>query len=221
MRSNSAALCSVRPFSKTAEPATSMSAPAWTTLSDRIVSDAAVDFDAEIQAHRFAQLGQVGDLVEREGEELLAAETGVDAHDQDMVHHGKDFDQGLDRRGGVDDDAGEHVVLDDVLEGAVQVAADLLVDGDHVGAGLGEGGDEGVGVLDHQVAVERELGDGADGLDHGRAEGDVGDEVAVHDVDVDDGAAAALGRGDFVGEVGEVGGEDGEAEFDHKGSCCC
>ena len=67
------------------------------------------------------------------------------------------------------------------------------------------------------MAVEGELGDGADGLDHGRAEGDVGDEVAVHDVDVDDGAAAALGRGDFVGEVGEVRGEDGEAEFDHEG----
>ena len=113
---------------------------------------------------------------------------------------------------------GRHAVLDDVLEGAVQVAADLLLDGDHVGAGLGEGGDEGVGILDHQVAVERELGDRADGLDHGRAEGDVGDEVAVHDVDVDDGAAAALGRGDFVGEMGEVGGEDGECQFDHLGA---
>jgi hypothetical protein len=39
--------------------------------------------------------------------------------------------------------------------------------------------------------------------------------VAVHDVDVDDGAAAALGCGDLVGEVGEVRGEDGEAEIDH------
>src|ERR1017187_9785647 len=96
------------------------------------------------------------------------------------------------------------------------MAADLLLDGDQIGASLGEGGDEGVGVLDHQVAVERELGDRPQRLDHGRAEGDVGDEVAVHDVDVDDGAAATLGRGNLVGEVGEVRGEDGEAEVDHK-----
>ena len=75
--------------------------------------------------------------------------------------------------------------------------------------------DEVVGVFDHQVAVEGEFGDGAEGLDHGRAEGDVGDEVAVHDVDVEDGAAAALGGCDFVGEMGEVGGEDGECQFDH------
>ena len=32
----------------------------------------------------------------------------------------------------------------------------------------------------------------------------VGDEVAVHNVYVDDGAAAALGGGDLCGEVGEV-----------------
>ena len=181
------------------------------------MSDAAVDFDAKVEAHLLAQLGEVGDFVEREGEELLAAEAGIDAHHEHMVHHGKDFDQGLDRGGGVDDDAGLHAVVGDLLEGAVQVAADLLVDGHHVGAGFGEGGDEVVGVLDHQVAVEGEFGDGAEGLDHGRAEGDVGDEVAVHDVDVDDGAAAALGRCDFVGQVGEVGGEDGECQFDHLG----
>ncbi len=111
--------------------------------------------------------------------------------------------------------AGLHAVMGDLLEGAMEVAADLLMDGHHVGAGFGEGVDEVVGVFDHHVAVERELGDGAEGLDHGRAEGDVGDEVAVHDVDVDDGAATALGGGDFVGEMGEVGGEDGECQFDH------
>jgi hypothetical protein len=82
----------------------------------------------------------VGDLVDGEREELLSAEAGIDAHHQNVVHHGEDFDQRLDRRGGVDDDAGQDVVFADVLEGAVQVAADLLLYGDHIGAGLGEGG---------------------------------------------------------------------------------
>jgi hypothetical protein len=39
--------------------------------------------------------------------------------------------------------------------------------------------------------------------------------MAVHGVDVDDGAATALGRGDLVGEVGKVRGKDGWGEFDH------
>ena len=51
--------------------------------------------------------------------------------------------------------------------------------------------------------------------DHGRTDGDVGDEVAVHDVDVDGCAAAALGRGNLVGQVGKVGGEDGWQQLDH------
>src|ERR1019366_4726500 len=103
--------------------------------------------------------------------------------------------------------------------GAMQVAADFLLNRDQVGTGLDEGGDEGIRVLDHQVAVDGQLGDRADGLDHGRSEGDVGNEVAVHDIDMDDGAATALGRSYFLGEVREVGGEDGETEFDHRGSC--
>jgi len=53
------------------------------------------------------------------------------------------------------------------------------------------------------------------GLDDRWAEGDVGDEVAVHDVDVEEGGATAFDQGDFVGEVGEVRCEDGCCQFDH------
>ena len=129
--------------------------------------------------------------------------------------HGQDLDEGLDRSGGVDDDGGLHAVVRDELQGAVEVAAGLLVDADHVGTGGGEVRDKGVGVLDHQVAVELQFGDGPDGLDDGRPEADVRDEVAVHDIDVNDGAATALGCGDLVGEMREVRGEDGKGEFDH------
>ena len=89
-------------------------------------------------------------------------------------------------------------------------------DGHEVGSGFGEVGEEGVGVLDHHVAVEGEFGDGAQGLHHGRAEGDVGNEVAVHDVNMENGGSAALGCRDFVGKVREVGGEDGCGQFDHR-----
>src|SRR5207244_13410352 len=70
-------------------------------------------------------------------------------------------------------------------------------------------------IFDHHVAVERQLRNRAKSFDHGRAEGDVRDEVAVHDIDVDDGAAAALGRRDFVSQMGEIGGQNGECQFNH------
>ena len=84
------------------------------------------------------------------------------------------------------------------------MAADLLVDRHHVCAGFGEVSDEIVGVFHHHVAVERELRNGAERLDHGRAEGDVGDEVAVHHVDVDDGRTAGFRGIDGVSQMGEV-----------------
>ena len=64
--------------------------------------------------------------------------------------------------------------------------------GDTVGASLDERLEITIRVLDHQVHVERQPGDLADGLDDRRANGDVGHEVPVHDVDVHQIRAAAL-----------------------------
>ena len=110
---------------------------------------------------------------------------------------------------------GLHAVVNDHFQRAVQVRADFVVDADPVGAGLGERGDEIVGVIDHQVAVEGQAGCLANAGYHGRPDGDVGDEVAVHDVDVDGGAAAALGRGNLIGQVGKISGKDGGQQLNH------
>ena len=101
------------------------------------------------------------------------------------------------------------LVLRDQLQGAVQVTAGLVVDGDPIGAGLCELGDEVDGIVDHQVTVERQVGDLTQRLDHRRPHGEVGDKVAVHDVDMDNRAATALGGLDFQGQLREVGREDG------------
>ena len=101
------------------------------------------------------------------------------------------------------------------MEGAIEVDAGFLVDGDPVGAGFGEGGDEVVGAFDHEMAVERDLGDLAEGGDYGRADLKIGDEMAVHDVDVEDGGAAFDGGLRLLTESGEVGREDGRSEFNH------
>ena len=57
------------------------------------------------------------------------------------------------------------------------------------------------GSLDHQVGIERQLGPRAQVLDGLRAERQVGDEVAVHDVEVDAVGARRLDAADGVGQV--------------------
>ena len=96
------------------------------------------------------------------------------------------------------------------------MAAGLVVDADPVGPGVGKGGDEFVGVLDHQVAVERQVGGFAQALDDRRPDGDVGHEMAVHDVHVDDGAAAALGSRNFLGQVRKIRRQNGWQQLNHR-----
>ena len=64
----------------------------------------------------------------------------------------------LDRGAGVDRDPGQAAELADRGQGAVGVRGRLLVEGDRVGAGLGELLDLALGRLDHQVDVDDAAG---------------------------------------------------------------
>ena len=79
------------------------------------------------------------------------------------------------------------------------------MDRDHVRPRLEEALDVELRLLDHQMAVERQPAVRAAGLDDGRTDGEVGDEVAVHDVEVEE-VRAGLDRGDLFSEFAEVGG---------------
>ena len=77
--------------------------------------------------------------------------------------------------------------------------------------GLGEGLHVALGPLDHQVDVEdrlRAVDLLGERLDHERAHRDRRDEVAVHDVDVDDGGAGVQHDLHLLAEAGEVRAED-------------
>ena len=169
-----------------------------------VVSHTAVHLDPEVEVEIAAEFDEATDLVQRKGDKLLPAKTRIHTHDEHVVNHGENIDQQIDASGRIDDHAGFHSVVQDHLQRAVQVRAGLVMDAEPVGARISEGGDELVGVIDHQVAVERQAGTFAQAGHHGWTDGDVGDEVAVHDVDVDGGAATALGRGNLVGQVCEI-----------------
>ena len=85
--------------------------------------------------------------------------------------------------------------------------AELDVHDAAVGPGVGELLEQDLGVVDHEVAVEEEVGALAQRLHDRRADGEVGHEVTVHHVDVEE-VGDPADPVDLGPEIGEVGGED-------------
>ena len=76
----------------------------------------------------------------------------------------------------------------DRVDDPVEVSGGLGVNRDRVGAGVSELGDLRLGALDHQVAIDEGAGvvdPVGDRVDDQGPDRDRGNEVAVHDVDVD------------------------------------
>mmetsp|Transcript_69580 Transcript_69580/g.188051 ORF Transcript_69580/g.188051 Transcript_69580/m.188051 type:complete len:374 (+) Transcript_69580:542-1663(+) len=175
-------------------------------------ADAAVDLDPRVHALRLAEGLQLLDLVDLALDEALAAEAGVDGHDQDEVDLLQDVLDGRQGRAGVEDDPGSAAQRFDALDGPVQVdrRRGLAVDGYDVGPGLREVLDALLGLHDHEVAVHHGVGELlAERVHDQRPDGDVGHEAAVHRVDVDPVRARLDRISDLLSEAREVGREDG------------
>ena len=123
-------------------------------------------------------------LGRHEVEELLAAEARLDGHQQQHVELGQQVLVGLDRGGRLERHAGAGAVAADLAGQPDRRRGRLDVEGDRAAARLDVRHGVPVGVLDHQVRVERQVGGPGQRLDHRRAEGQVRDEVVVHHVDV-------------------------------------
>lgn len=149
---------------------------------------AAVDLEALVVPQEWAYASC---LVEDFGDEGLAAETWVDAHDEDEVEVFDEAEEAFDGGGGVDGEAGGRAEFADVfgefegLVGCVGGGHGFDVDGEVVGPGLDKGFEVVLRVHDHQVDIERDLGEcTAEAAAHVRPHGEIGNEVAVHDIEV-------------------------------------
>ena len=177
-----------------------------------------IHFNAEIQFAFGAHAGKRSNFVEGIGNEFLAAKAGIDAHHQDVVDEVQHLGQSLNRSGGIQDHARLATVRGDQVQGAVEMHASFLVDGNPVGAGFGKFLDEEVGILDHEVAIEGNFKKFPQRPHNGRADGEIWDEVAVHDVQMEDRAAALDGLLCIAAKLREVGGKNRRREFDFHGT---
>ena len=146
------------------------------------------------------------------GHELLAAEAGLDGHHEQRVELAQQLEVGLERGVRLDRQPGQRAGRADRAGGLHGVGRGLDVEGDVGGAGLGVVRRPAVGVVDHEVAVERQVGGRVQALHHRQPERQVGDEVRVHHVDVQ--PVGAVDRVGGVGQAREVGRED--ARRDHR-----
>jgi hypothetical protein len=140
-------------------------------------------------------------------DKTLAAKAGIDRHQQhhvDLVHH---IFQAVQRGRRIEDQPGSATAIADVLESAVDVVAGFRVKGDVRRAGGGKIGDDPIHRLDHQVRVNRR-GHAvfAQRLAHQRTDGQIGDIMVVHHIEMHPVRARRQHRVHFRAQPSEVGG---------------
>ena len=156
--------------------------------------DPAVDLDGDVELF-FPDPGfERPDLLRKAGgDEFLASPAGIDGHEEDEIELAEDLLQQVDGCRGIEGQAGLAAQFLDERDVLVEMGGGLQVEGDPVGPGLMEEGDEGARLLDHEMDVQGQGGLVLQGGHELGAQGQVGDEVSVHDVDMDEVGPGLLG----------------------------
>jgi hypothetical protein len=172
---------------------------------DGLGIDAAIDFD---DSRRIASLFQEGfrlaDLIDGIGDELLAAKARVDAHDENHVQLSGQAGQGRYGSRRIQGDAAFHAGFVDLLQDPVEMGAGFLMDRDVLDTGVSQAIDIGFRMFDHEVGIKRQFCAAAQGFDDGDAEGQVGYEMAVHQVEMDTIGSLLFNILNFFSQAGEV-----------------
>ena len=134
----------------------------------------------------------------------LPAKAGIDRHDTDQIDHVEQVAHILDARRRVARQTGLGALRADRLQGAVNMRACLKMGGDHICTRLGIGLNVRINGRDHQMDIHHRLHMGAKRLHGGRAKGEVGHEMPVHDIHVNPIRALRLNRADLSAEIGKI-----------------
>src|SRR5436853_3684843 len=170
-----------------------------------VESDAAINFNLHCEAATFNHTAQATDLVKTRADEGLAAKARIDAHQENVINIRQGFFNSDQRRQRIEHDARTTAEVAYGGQRPVQVGDGFDVDRDQVRAGAREVGNVAVGVGDHQMAVKRQPCRFARGFDNERADSNVRHKMPIHDVDVNQARAAALGSLNLFAEPREIG----------------
>ena len=123
---------------------------------------------------------------------------------QHHVHVLQDVFQAVKGRGGIQGHRGLGPGFLDLVDEAVQVHRGFHVNPQPIGPGRHKGLDVALGIADHQVDIQGQAGGPAQGPGDRRADGDIGDEMPVHDVHVDPVDAGLLRFPNVLRQAAEI-----------------
>lgn len=140
------------------------------------------------------QATQCPSLSQRDRHERLAGVTGMDAHDKDhvaLVQHRADA---CNRRAWADRDGRSATKGTNLPEEAPVIASCLGVDRETIGTRSREGFQESLGLFHHEVDIKGHRGERLpQRTAHRWPHAQVGNQVAVHDIDMDEVGAGSKG----------------------------
>jgi hypothetical protein len=68
------------------------------------------------------------------------------------------------------------------MDGPVQISADFIMHTHAIGTRFDEDGGVGIGVLNHEMMIQFDVGEAPEGFSYWRAERKIRNKVAIHDV---------------------------------------
>ena len=144
------------------------------------------------------------DLGENIGQKALTTESRIDAHDQDEVDVGQHVLQHALVGMRIETDPGSLSALANLRQGSLEVRTRFGVDGDYICARVGICIDGALWLDNHQVHIHRFGGRPCSRLHHGWADREVGNEAAIHHVNVDPVGSSRLNGSDLVRQAPKI-----------------
>ena len=182
-------------------------------------ADSAVDFhiDRPSEAGSFDHCAYLADLRLHGGDVPLAAETGIDGHHQHQVDQVEHVGDGRCRRGRVECHRSRDPHRGDVGQRSMQMGAGLGVHDQARAPCLHILGGHLIGRVDHQVRLERQRRVAAGGSNDRWTEGEVGDELTVHNVPLDAVDAGMFKLGNRITQAAEINRQNTRCDLDRPG----
>src|SRR5579859_1155356 len=146
-------------------------------------------------------------LVIRSRQVGLTTKSRVHTHNQQQIEVAHHLFRVGERRRGIEREPGQHAALLHGVELALHVNRGFGMKREHRPAGGSERVDVMLGLYDHQVHVDRPVGQFPERLDHVGPERDVRDEAAVHDVHVQPIGAGFQDLRDLILQPCQIGGQ--------------
>ena len=173
-------------------------------ISHGVYSNPAVDLYSVIQPPLRPQFRQPPDLMHCAGNEFLPAKARIHRHNQHIIHQVEHLAEHLNRGRRIDHHARGYVMIANQMQSTIQVAAGFLMDRNPVRPSRCEVGNVLVRILDHQVTIQRQFGRLPQRLHNWRSDGDIGHEVSIHYIHMDNRSSALGRRADLIRQARKI-----------------